>query len=139
MGYLPHRLEFDTLRKANLRREPDFKDAKGNRIKHEEWTHERWMLAVFGELGEAANEIKKYLRGDYTEEEFKVKVGREFADVLTYLDLLAHKCGVRLDDALIEKFNEVSVRVGSNIRIDHEDWHYAEAPKKTSDHEMEHK
>lgn len=40
------------------------------------------------------------------------------ADVLTYLDLLAEVLGVDLGAAAVEKFNEISARVGFPDRID---------------------
>jgi hypothetical protein len=46
------------------------------------------------------------------------QVADELADVLTYLDLLAAALGVDLGRAAVEKFNEVSVRVGFPDRIE---------------------
>ena len=48
----------------------------------------------------------------------KEQVADELADVLTYLDLLAAVLGVNLGQAAVEKFNEVSERVGFTDRIE---------------------
>lgn len=45
------------------------------------------------------------------------QIADELADVLTYLDLLAEVLGVDLGRAAVEKFNEVSERVGFSDRI----------------------
>ncbi|MGY0711770.1 MazG-like family protein [Azospirillum argentinense] len=73
-------------------------------------------------LGETANLIKKIERGDLTLDEARPALAKELADVQTYLDLLAFRAGVDLGQATIAKFNEVSVRVGSPVRLDADDW-----------------
>jgi hypothetical protein len=45
------------------------------------------------------------------------QIADEIADVVTYLDLLAHVLGVDLGRAAVAKFNEVSERVGFPDRI----------------------
>ena len=42
---------------------------------------------------------------------------KEIGDVLCYLDLIAAKMGFKLDECVKEKFNEVSDRVGSKIKL----------------------
>jgi hypothetical protein len=74
-------------------------------------------VAVCGELGELANLIKKVERGDLTLDEARVMMGKECADVVTYLDILAARIGVSLGEVTVAKFNEVSVRVGSAVRL----------------------
>src|SRR5690606_19258820 len=71
-----------------------------------------------GELGEAANLLKKVDRGDLTLDEARPALARELADVQTYLDLLAHRLGVDLGDATVQKWNEVSERIGCALRIE---------------------
>lgn len=114
-------LDFDTLRRANLMRLPQFKNPKGEPAHAQpdgsDWALSAWCNAVCGELGEAANLIKKIERGDFTLEEAREALGKEFADIQTYLDILAMRAGVDLGDATVAKFNEVSVRVGSTVRI----------------------
>lgn len=123
-------LTFNTLRNANLKRLPQFKNRRGKpahtRKDGFDWALSKWSNAVLGELGEAANIIKKIERRDFTLEEGRAQLAKEFADVQTYLDLLAHRAGIDLGKATIDKFNEVSRRVGSTIRIkrDGSGWEY---------------
>lgn len=127
MSYGPAGLRFTTLREANLRRLPEFKNRRGEPAHSEpdgsDWALSAWCNAVTGELGEAANLIKKIERGDMTIEEARADLARELADVQTYLDLLAFRAGVDLGAATIAKWNEISERVGSRIRIAEDDWH----------------
>ncbi len=76
-----------------------------------------WLTAVTGELGEAANVLKKVRRGDFTINQARPELADELADVATYLDILAKQCGIDLGKAIIEKFNRVSDKVDSNIFI----------------------
>ena len=132
MGYMTDGLTFNTLRSANLKRVTQFRDAKGNLSHPKEggglhsWTPADWMNAVVGELGELANLLKKVKRGDFTLGEKRQEITDEFADVQTYLDLLAASVGVNLGQATIDKFNRVSKRVDSPvlIREDGSDWKY---------------
>jgi NTP pyrophosphatase (non-canonical NTP hydrolase) len=115
-------LTFDLLRQANTTRLPTFKNSKGEPAHSEsdgsDWSLAEWSNAVLGELGEAANLIKKIQRGDISLEEARKDLGREFADVTVYLDILAFRAGVDLGEAVIAKFNEVSIRVGSPVRLE---------------------
>ena len=109
------------LRAANIARLPRFKNPKGepahSKPDGSDWSLSAWSNAVLGELGEAANLIKKIERGDFTLEEKREELGKEFADVLTYLDILAFRAGVDLGSATIDKFNEVSKRVGAAVYL----------------------
>ena len=114
-------LSFDTLRKANLMRLPLFKNSQGE-LCHthpfgKDWTPAQWLQAVVGELGEYANKRKKFERGDFSEEEFKLHAAMELADVVTYLDILAHQLNIDLGNAVNEKFNLVSQRVDAAVFI----------------------
>jgi len=136
MGYMTNGLSFNVLREANKRRLPQFKNKHGglahSKTDGSDWSPAQWLQAVIGELGEYANERKKFERGDLTLPEFAEKARKELADVQIYLDILARRCldyaedigparvhpdGVDLGRATIDKFNEVSVRVGSEVRI----------------------
>ncbi len=104
-------LSFNTLREANLKRLPLFKDAKG-RIAHPhptgaDWSPAEWMQAVLGELGELANVLKKVRRGDYDLEEMRGEIRDELADVVCYLDILALQFGVDLGEAVVSKFKRI--------------------------------
>ena len=118
-------LSLSTLRRANIDRLPQFKNARGEPAHRKpdgsDWKLSAWCNAVLGELGEAANMIKKIERGDMTLYEARADLAREFADVLTYLDILAHQAGIDLDAATEMKFNEVSRRVGATTRIAFDD------------------
>lgn len=234
MGYGTNGLTFNTLRGANTARLPQFKNKHGE-LAHSkpdgsDWSPAQWLQAVFGELGEWAQERVAYENGEQTFLEFKERGTKEVADVQTYVDIWArrsldrltswgenvlghndpqtveggcpfedspaqslmrliadlgayanarkkyergdytidqfmeqqvkylsaaewqlkqlriessstqrphvgdcvekpHPGGVDLGLATMEKFNEVSDRVGSNIYIDAEDWHYLKAAK----------
>jgi len=138
MGYATNGLTLNTLRDANKARLPQFKNKHGefahSKPDGSDWSPAQWLQAVIGELGEYANLRKKFERGDITLEEFALLGGKELADVQVYLSLLALRCldydgvahptGIDLSQATIDKFNEVSERVGSNVRIAADDWHY---------------
>lgn len=131
MGYLTDGLTFNTLRGGNVARLGDFKNAKGERCHvpdGSDWALSAWCNATCGELGELANLVKKIERGDFTLDDARAQVADELADVTTYLDLLAYRCGVNLGQAITEKFNKVSARVGSRVYIGCDDWHYRESP-----------
>lgn len=81
----------------------------------DEWSETDWGCALAGEVGELCNLIKKRRRGENISIE---SIADEIADVFTYLDLTSSKFGINLEQAIIKKFNEVSDRVGSLIKID---------------------
>lgn len=182
------RLTFDALRAANNARSPHFKNARGV-VNDSDVTFSLSDLvtALCGEVGEAANIVKKILRGDYTlddvysaktetawlvedrhpqvtyylaghhrwtglpdratrfarqedAEAFKSSesyvvaehmwvgpsitvreaLAKEFADAQCYLDKLAKKAGVDLGEATVSKFDEVSDRIGSTVKLGRE-------------------
>ena len=86
----------------------------------EEWTVSDWFTATVGELGEAGNLIKKLNRirdnlvgnqGDFKQTDVVVtKIGEEIADTVIYLDLLAQRLNIDLEEVVRMKFNEVSKR-----------------------------
>ena len=128
MSYGTNGLTFNTLREANLKRLPLFKNKHGE-LAHSkpdgsDWSPAQWLQAVVGELGEYANVRKKFDRGDLTQAEFQKMAAEELADVQTYLDILAFQLGIDLGQATMDKWNAVSDRVGVPIHIDADDWHY---------------
>lgn len=138
MGYMTDGLTFGTLRRANIQRLPLFKDGKGRlshppeedtnkNIKGSNWTPAQWLQAVTGELGEFANLRKKIERGDFTTDEMREDLGKELADIVIYLDILAYQLGIDLGEATMNKWNEVSDRQSIPIHVDAEDWHYTKA------------
>lgn len=103
-------LTFEALSIANYARCPAF----GHTV--EDWSIERWMVAITGEVGELANMIKKILRND-PKLPSQLDLGYEAADIVIYLDLACQKLGIRLGDMVEEKFNAISLKRGSDIRI----------------------
>lgn len=115
------KLTFDALRAANTARLPLFKNALGgpahSSADGSDWSLADWTTAVTGELGEFANIVKKVRRGDMTLEQARSSMAKELADVATYLDITAMQLGIDLGQAVIDKFNEVSLRVGAPVHI----------------------
>lgn len=88
----------------------------------ESWSASDWLTAVMGELGELASLVKMRnrerdgLAGNKFSPSRK-QIADEIADVFTYLDLLAASMDIDLDVAVIEKFDEISERLGFPDRI----------------------
>ena len=80
------------------------------------WSESEWGCALAGEVGEACNLLKKRLRGDDPSPSVEA-VMDELADVVIYADLCASKVGGDLGEAVRRKFNQVSERRGSAIRL----------------------
>lgn len=77
------------------------------------------MVAVVGELGEAANVLKKLNRtrdgipgNKETVEQLRQKFAHELADAYVYLDLLCQACGIDLETAVNEVFEAKSAQIG---------------------------
>jgi len=114
-------LTFKRLLEVELQRLPEFKNRKGE-LAHSkpdgsDWSPSQWLQAVVGELGEYANLRKKYERGDIDANEFHREAAKELADVQCYLSLLAYHIDIDLGEATIQKFNEISDRIGSTIKL----------------------
>lgn len=101
-------LDLSVLRSTNIKR---CADAFGPL---EEWTETDWGCALSGEVGELCNLLKKRRRGEPIDVN---EVKKEIADVLIYLDLLSARIGIDLSQAVVQKFNEVSDRRGSKIKL----------------------
>lgn len=104
-------MDFQLLKKANQERMAATEAYKKCR---EEWTLADWSNAIAGETGEMCNWVKKIRRGDNIDVK---EVGKELADIVIYADLLADKLGLDLETCIREKFNEVSERVHSSVKI----------------------
>jgi len=91
----------------------------------EPWTGADWSNAMCGEAGEAANVVKKLRRhetktspqGDPGEDDLRLALADELADVVTYCDLLAAFYGIDLGEAVASKFNYVSRQQGFPERL----------------------
>jgi len=104
-------MDFQEFHKANMERCQDFFEHIG---KDNDWTISDWATATTGELGELCNLIKKLRRGENVPTS---DIGEELADTFIYLDLLADALSVNLEEAVRRKFNIVSDRVGSSIKV----------------------
>lgn len=91
------------------------------------WDKNKWMVALTGELGEAANIMKKMNRlsdgidvnkdADKNYIELIKKLRDELADTFIYLDLLCQSMGINLEQAVIDKFNEKSNELNAHEYI----------------------
>ena len=93
--------------------------ANGFNHKLDSWSLSDWFTATLGELGEAANVAKKLNRvrdsipsNKETPEQLQAALRHECADAFIYLDLLCQSAGFQLEDAVIEKFNITSGKIG---------------------------
>jgi NTP pyrophosphatase (non-canonical NTP hydrolase) len=89
-----------------------------------DWSLSDWMTAVAGELGEAANVAKKLNRvrdgipgNDKTPAELKAQLADEVADTFIYLDLLAQSQNIVLEDAVVDKFERTSKKIGYDDKL----------------------
>lgn len=114
-------LDFSTFRHANVMRCVESFHPIAS------WSPTDWANAMAGECGEACNIVKKIRRlqtyGDVLPHstpgyvQLRIALAKELADTVTYADLLAARLGINLGMAVANKFNEVSDRVGSNIKL----------------------
>lgn len=90
------------------------------------WSPADWACALAGEVGECCNIVKKLKRLEtntntskdpQTKSEAIKLIGKEIADTIIYADLLATRLGLNLEIEIKNKFNEVSDRMKSNIKI----------------------
>ena len=102
-------ISFDDLRNATT--------ARHHNSESDGWTLNDWMTALVGEVGEAANIMKKVRRGDISLDEARPYLSEELGDIQTYLDILAYKLDIDLGEATRDKFNKVSQRVGSDVKL----------------------
>ena len=83
------------------------------------WSASDWMVATFGELGEAANVLKKLNRvrdgvpgNKETAEALRSKLASELADAYIYLDLFCQSQGIDLREAVLKTFDAKSAQIG---------------------------
>lgn len=100
---------------------------EANKIRQIEWTGGRNVSLSYrgnelaGETGEACNVVKKLEReilgwpGSRTTKE---ELGKELADVVICADLIAMDMGIDLGDAIVQKFNYTSEKVGLQTKLD---------------------
>jgi len=109
-------LTFDELRQKNIERNQEsYDDALHNA------SLSYFGNALAGEVGETCNLIKKVERaklvGKFNDTIPASEIGKELADVVIYADLIATKLGSSLGQCVRNKFNEVSDRIGSNVKF----------------------
>lgn len=101
-------LTFEKLRKANAERcEKHFHQISA-------WSESDWAVALAGEVGELCNMIKKRRRGEDIPTQ---ELAKELGDIVAYADLLATRLGLKLVVCVQEKFDEVSDRKQSTIKL----------------------
>lgn len=107
---------FEHFTKENLRR-CEAKDGFNHDIKS--WSTSDWLVAVMGELGEAANVAKKLNRvrdgipgNTEGEDVLMSQLIEELADTMIYLDLLFHSLDADLMGAVMCKFQKTSRKIG---------------------------
>lgn len=83
------------------------------------WSLSDWLTATAGELGEAANIIKKLNRvrdgipgNSETPEQLRENLADEIADTAIYLDLLAQAAGFDLETIREKKFQKTNKKIG---------------------------
>ena len=97
----------------------------GFKHKIEDWSLGDWMTALTGEVGEAANIIKKMNRyrdgvtnvGDPSMPELRAMLEEELADIDLYLDLMYQRADIDRASAVRAKFNRTSAKIGSPARL----------------------
>ena len=83
------------------------------------WSLSDWLTATAGELGEAANIIKKLNRvrdgipgNTESADSLRANLADEIADTVIYLDLLAQAAGFDLETIRDAKFEKTSRKIG---------------------------
>jgi NTP pyrophosphatase (non-canonical NTP hydrolase) len=112
-------MTFEQFAKLNRSR---CESPRGFNHKLDSWSLSDWMTATIGELGEAANVVKKLNRvrdgivgNKLSEDELRAMLKDEIGDVFIYLDLLAQSQGIDLEEAIRDSFNRKSRELGCPI------------------------
>lgn len=99
-------------------------DGDGFNHSLQSWSLSDWVTAAVGELGEAANVVKKLNRlrdgvpgNKVSPDVLREQLRREVADTFIYLDLLSQAAGFDLADAVRDTFNAKSRELGAPHRI----------------------
>jgi len=105
-------MTFQELRKRNVERcKPGFKYDVGD------LSPDEWLTCVSEEVGEIARVLHRLRIGKVSPSDAQMLIREEVGDVVTYLDLLSERLGIDLGEATRDKFNAVSERIGSPVRI----------------------
>ncbi len=81
------------------------------------WSPMQWGCAIAGEAGELCNLLKKYERQRPGDSRATDPIAEEVADVVIYLDLLCQLLGIDMEQAIADKFDKTSVKIGSKVRF----------------------
>lgn len=88
------------------------------------WSTSDWMTALVGEVGEAANIVKKLNRyrdgvpgNKVSADELRDALRNELGDVFVYLDLMAQSLGFNIADAAADVFNAKSEDIGYPVKL----------------------
>lgn len=105
-------MTFDELAKVNIARCHRWHDPQS-------WSPQMWGLAAAGEMGECCNALKKLWRHENGIQQNATtpnrvallqSVATEIGDTVVYLDLLAQRLGLTLEECVRDTFNRISVR-----------------------------
>ena len=108
----------NTFSERNLRR---CESTNGFNHKLDSWSLSDWMTALTGEVGEAANIVKKLNRirdgipgnkQEETKDQLEHDLCGELADIYIYLDLFAQRMGLDLHGHVEVKFQRTSRKIG---------------------------
>ena len=89
------------------------------------WSASDWMVATMGELGEAANVLKKLNRerdgikgNTVSAQVLREELASEIADTFIYRDLMSQALGIDLESAVRRTFDAKSIEIGYPHLID---------------------
>lgn len=118
VGVLTEKLEF-VMDQFSIRNRRRCESLHGFNHLLNSWSLSDWMTATVGELGEAANIVKKLNRvrdgiigNEDSEDVLKQRLADELADTFIYLDLLIQAAGLDVDEIVESKFNRTSQKIG---------------------------
>lgn len=111
--------EADWSKNFSQRNRRRCESASGFNHRLDSWSMSDWMVAVLGELGEAANIVKKLNRvrdgipgNTLSAEQLRHKLALEIADAYIYLDLLCQSVGIDLQESVESAFTGKSKQIG---------------------------
>lgn len=100
------KLDLAEFRVFNVERSLASKDVGGFGHALDAWTPAEWGNALAGETGEFCNLLKKIRRGENID---MLRVADEAGDILAYLDLATAAVNISLAQAVVRKWDRVSM------------------------------
>lgn len=91
--------EFDSKHKGNFAWDSKITDSNIEML-------EFLLLSLTGELGEAANIVKKIVRGDFSLVDKKSDLEEEIADIFIYLLKLSYQLDIDLEKVYLQKMKK---------------------------------